>query len=249
MKHLDDELLAGLALGEPDQLAAGDRAHLLSCQTCASQLQELQALVTLGRAEKPGPVRPPGPAVLAAIRAELAADATSAPLAALPEAAPVEPPETAPVALLERRPQVPSGWSSPRRLLAAAAVLVVAVGGAFWYRATTAEVVVASTTLTPLPDRSGSGTARLTERDGDLQLTVDVTRPAAGDTFEELWLINTDGQRMISLGVVPADGRGTYPVPIREPGLAGYTVVDISLEPFDGNAAHSRNSLLRGDLG
>ena len=241
MTHLDDELLAGLALGEPEQPAAGDRAHLLSCRTCASQLQELQALVTLGRAEKPGPVRPPGPAVLAAIQAKLAADATSAPLAASSG--------TAPVALLERHRRVPSGWSSPRRLLAAAAVLVVAVGGAFWYRATTAEVVVASTTLTPLPDRSGSGTARLTERDGDLELSVDVTRPATGDAFEELWLINTDGQRMISLGVVPADGRGTYPVPIREPGLAGYTIVDISLEPFDGNAAHSRNSLLRGDLG
>ena len=46
-----------------------------------------------------------------------------------------------------------------------------------------------------------------------------------------------------------ADGHGTYPVPISDPGLDGYTVVDISLEPFDGNAAHSRNSLLRGDLG
>ena len=85
MTHLDDELLAGIALGEPDQPGASDRAHLLSCRTCASQLQELQALVTLGRAEKPGPVRPPGPAVLAAIQAELAADATSAPRAASPE--------------------------------------------------------------------------------------------------------------------------------------------------------------------
>lgn len=237
MRHLHDELLAGLALGEPAQPSPRERAHLLSCRTCAAQLQELQALVTLGRAEKPGPVRPPRPAVLAAVLAELAADASSAP------------PGAAPVALLERHRRVPSGRSSARRLLAAAAVLAVAVGGAVWYRAATAEVVVASTTLAPLPDRSGSGTARLIERDGDVRLAVDVTRPVAGDVFEELWLINTDGRRMISLGVVPPDGRGTYPVPITEPGLDGYTVVDISLEPFDGDAAHSRNSLLRGTLG
>ena len=141
----------------------------------------------------------------------------------------------------------PAGWAG-RRLLAAAVVAAVAVGGALWYRSSTAEVVVASTTLAPLPDRSGAGTARLTERDGDLRLTIDVTRPAATDAFEELWLINTDGQRMISLGVVPPTGRATYPVPAGAQGLDGYTVVDISLEPYDGDAAHSRDSLLRGTL-
>ncbi len=237
MRHLDDELLAGSALDEPDALGSLDRAHLLVCRACADRLAELQALVSTGRAGEPAPSRPPGPSVLAAIQAELAADA-----AAGPGSGP------SPVAVLDHHRSARSRPALGRRLVAAAAVLVVAAGGALWYRAATAEVVVASTALTSLPDKSGSGTARLVERDGGLQLTVDVTRPAAGDAFEELWLINTDGQRMISLGVVPPDGHGTYPVPVTEPGLGGYTVVDISLEPFDGDAAHSRDSLLRGSL-
>ncbi|SDS91011.1 Anti-sigma-K factor RskA [Friedmanniella luteola] len=248
MRHLDEETLAGIALGEPDQPSARDRAHLLVCPTCAETLHELQALVATGRAEKPGPVRPPGAGVLAAIQAELAADRTSAAPAA-PASEPVPAVSSASVAVLDRHRRDRSGSSTPRRLLAAAAVVLVAAGGAFWYRAATADVLLASTTLASLPDHSGSGTAQLTEHDGDLRLTVDVTRPPAGDAFEELWLINTDGRRMISLGVVPPDGRGSYPVPLTEPGLDGYTVVDISLEPFDGNAAHSRNSLLRGTLG
>lgn len=236
MRHLDDDLLAGIALDEPDVLSARDRAHLLVCRACTARLAELQALVATGRAGQPGPARPPGPTVLAAIQAELAADA---PAGSGPSA----------VAVLDHHRSARSRPSTGRRLLAAAVVLVVAVGGAVWYRSTTTEAVVARTDLTPLPDKQGSGTAQLVERNGGLQLTVDVTRPAVGDAFEELWLINTDGRRMISLGVVPPDGRATYPVPVSSPELDGYTVVDISLEPFDGNAAHSRNSLLRGTLG
>ena len=141
----------------------------------------------------------------------------------------------------------PTGrWGA--RLLAAAVVLAVAAGGAVWYRASTAEVVLASTTLEALPDKSGAGRARLTERDGDLRLSIEVTRPPTSDAFEELWLLNTDGQRMISLGVVPPTGRASYPVPAEGRDLDGYTVVDISLEPLDGDAAHSQNSLLRGTL-
>lgn len=242
MRHLDDELLADLALGEPDRLARRHRAHLLVCRTCASRLGELRALVATARAEQPVRMQVPGPGLLASIRAELAGDSPAG-SASGPAALP------APIPLADRRPATRSTASPTRRLLAAAAVVVVAVGGAAWYRAAEADVVVARTTLAPLPDRSGGGTAQLTERDGDLRLTIEVTRPAAVDAFEELWLINTDGRRMISLGVVPATGRASYPVPGSARGLDGYTIVDISLEPFDGNAAHSRDSLLRGTLG
>ena len=237
MRHLDDDLLAGIALDEPDELSARDRAHLLVCRACAARLAELEALVATGRAGEPGPARPPGPSVLAAIQAVLADD---------PPAAQASGPS--PVALLEHRRSTRTRPSPARWLVAAAAVLAVAVGGAVWYRSAGAEVVVARTELTSLPEKEGRGTAQLVERDGGLQLTVDVSRPAVSDAFEELWLINTDGRRMISLGVVPPDGRGTYTVPLSQPGLDGYTVVDISLEPFDGNAAHSRDSLLRGTL-
>lgn len=240
MIHVDDELVAGFALGEPDLLEPDDQDHLLTCPACSARLRELQELVELGRSGRPGPLRPPSSGVLAAIQAELATDATAG-----ASTAPVV--TSAPTLLADRRRRGAVGGRGARRLLAAAAVLAVAAGGAVWYQASTAEVVVASTTLAPLPDKSGGGTARLTERDGDLRLAIEVTRPPAGDAFEELWLLNTDGQRMISLGVVPATGRASYPVPADVRDL-NYTVVDISLEPFDGDAAHSQNSLLRGTL-
>ena len=83
-------------------------------------------------------------------------------------------------------------------------------------------------------------------RDGQ-ELSVRVTTPAPTDAFEELWLLDADGRGMISVGIVPSNGQATFPLPsVGE--LAGYTVVDISLEPFDGNPAHSHNSILRGTL-
>lgn len=239
MRHLHDELIAGVALGEPDQMSVRQRTHLQLCGHCSGRLAELRALVTTGRAGEPGPLRAPRPGLLAAIQAEVAADsrgATGTP--AQPSAVTGARAQTRP-----RRPRY-GPW-----LVAAAAILVVAIGGTFWYQSIPTDVIVARATLSALPDKMGQGTAQLTDRDGAQQLSIDVTAPLPSDAYEELWLINTDGKRMISLGVVPPDGRATYVVPPSKGALEGYTVVDISLEPYDGNTAHSRNSVLRGTLG
>ncbi|WP_375430675.1 anti-sigma factor domain-containing protein [uncultured Friedmanniella sp.] len=238
MRHLDDELLAGLALGEPDRLELRDRARLLLCLSCRARLAELRRLVATGRAAPAYAWQPPRPGLLTAIQAELAAD---------PRGRLAEPVGGVQPAVGGRGPRLRTP-AYGRRLLAAAAVLVVAAGGALWYRQDVADVVVARATLAPLPDKSGQGVAQLVRRDGVSQLRIEVTAPAPADRFEELWLINTDGRRMISLGVVPPDGRASYPVPTTGGALDGYTIVDISLEPYDGNIAHSRNSVLRGTL-
>lgn len=247
MRHLHDELLAGLALDEPEQLTPRQRAHLLACRHCRGRLGELRRLVATGRAGEPEPLRAPRPGLLAAVQAELAADSVAASGSGARPAAAAEP---ASVAVSDHgagpaRPRPRARYAA--RLIAAAAVLAVAVGGTVWYRS--AGDVVSQATLAPLPDKSGRGTARLTSRDGALQLSIDVTAPATPNAYEELWLLNTDGRQMISLGVVPPDGRATYPVPTAKGALNGYVVVDISIEPFDGNAEHSHNSLLRGTLG
>jgi hypothetical protein len=248
MRHLDDDLLAGLALDEPARPGSGDRLHLLLCRHCRTRLAELRALVATGRAGEPGPLRAPHPGLLASIQAELAAGAEPAPGPVASSGTPPAPePATAPAILSDRRAPVRLRVRYAPRLIAAAAVLAVAVGGTVWYRS--AEQVVARATLAPLPDKSGRGTARLTDRGGSQELAIDVSAPRTPNAFEELWLLNTDGRRMISLGVVPPDGRASYPVPAATGALAGYTVVDISIEPFDGNAEHSHNSLLRGTLG
>jgi anti-sigma-K factor RskA len=60
---------------------------------------------------------------------------------------------------------------------------------------------------------------------------------------------HTDGQRMYTLGVLPDNGRASYPLP---PELAGqpegFTIVDVSIEPYDGKPAHSRESQVRGTV-
>ena len=41
----------------------------------------------------------------------------------------------------------------------------------------------------------------------------------------------------------------TYPLPtLLADGLDGFTIVDVSIEPYDGNPEHSRNSQVRGTL-
>ncbi len=64
-------------------------------------------------------------------------------------------------------------------------------------------------------------------------------------SFYEVWMIR-DATHMVSLGTfrVGPDGRGTVTLPVSvDP--AEYPIMDVSLEPNDGNPAHSRNSLLR----
>jgi anti-sigma-K factor RskA len=64
-----------------------------------------------------------------------------------------------------------------------------------------------------------------------------------------VWLINADGKRMYSLGVLSAAGTGTYPLPARlGSSLEGFNIVDVSIEPYDGNVLHSQNSQVRGTL-
>lgn len=64
-------------------------------------------------------------------------------------------------------------------------------------------------------------------------------------TYYELWALGTKG-RMVSLGTIAVDesGRGeaSLPLPVS---LNRFPVLDISVEPTDGNPAHSGESLLR----
>jgi anti-sigma-K factor RskA len=52
---------------------------------------------------------------------------------------------------------------------------------------------------------------------------------------------------MIALGALTSGSQGRFTIP---PGtnLAQYTIVDVSVESFDGDPAHSKQSMLRGTL-
>jgi anti-sigma factor RsiW len=106
-------------------------------------------------------------------------------------------------------------------------------------------------TLAPL-ESAGSGTAALAEQDGVREVIVRVQGVAApaGTDYLEAWLMDASGTRLVSLGALAADGagfRGAFTVPADLP-LAEFPVVDVSAERWDGDAGHSRASLLRGPV-
>jgi anti-sigma-K factor RskA len=80
---------------------------------------------------------------------------------------------------------------------------------------------------------------------------VDATLPSAEDEDAdlELWLIRPDADGnvadLVSLGLVDPDDPGTFVVP-PDYDPAVFTVVDISVEPRDGEPTHSGRSILRG---
>jgi len=130
--------------------------------------------------------------------------------------------------------------------VAAAAAVAVAVGVAAVVAGSDDDepVPVATATLEPLGDE-GSGSAELVEGDGELQLVVDTTGVDPGDGFVEVWVIDTEVERLVSLGPLRPDGR--YDLP---PGLdpEAFPIVDVSREPLDGDPTHSGDSVLRGQL-
>jgi len=147
------------------------------------------------------------------------------------------------------------GW-----LIAAAAVLVALIAGAVVLVAggDDQEEVVATAVLThdaATFDPRGAGataTARLLERDGRYEIQLsDAELPAVADDDLELWLIEPDAQGkpkdIAPVSLIDSSTPGVYSVPA---GLdpSSHYVVDISIEPRDGDAAHSGQSILRGPL-
>lgn len=159
------------------------------------------------------------------------------------------------------RPQVVTNLDTRRRgrsgakragfLLAAAAVLVaVVIGSAILALGRPqAERVVATTNLRQLePLGTTSASARLVTKNSTTRLVVDARNmpPAPpGETYE-LWLIDTTVSDPRSLGVMAGSEEVTVP-PSIDPRT--HPIVDISLEPVDGDHHHhSGHSLMRGTL-
>lgn len=140
---------------------------------------------------------------------------------------------------------------------AAAVVLIVAATVAVVGRGTTDEVVSeAALTFDPaeFDPRGADATAeaQLVDHGGRYSIRLtDTSLPQLDDDDLELWLIEPDSDGnpvdVVPVSLVDPDGDGTYEVP---PGLDPTThfVVDISIEPRDGDANHSGQSILRGTL-
>ncbi len=139
-------------------------------------------------------------------------------------------------------------------LLAAAAVVVLVVAGAAVLLSSGDGDVIARAELAhdaaTFDELGREATARVELVGGATIRLADAALPTElGEADLELWLIEADedGQvvDLVSLGIV---GEGTeFTVPAGyDPSV--YSVVDISVEPRDGEAAHSGRSILRGPL-
>jgi hypothetical protein len=240
MTHLNPDRLADRALGTDDPLTAAEEKHLDSCAECRDELAELSRIAELGQnPEHIAPQLVPTEAMWQSIQVQLASQ-TPATTEAAPEPAPSSPTVTE----LPRRTPRPRSWL----LVAAAAVVGLIIGVGVTTVAVRDRVeVTSSTALEALPGQTGQGTAELVSDRGRPELRVQIDAPPTPDRYREVWLINTDGQRMYTLGVLPDDGTASYP-PELAGQLQGFTIVDVSIEPYDGNPAHSRESQVRGSL-
>lgn len=139
-------------------------------------------------------------------------------------------------------------WRSPALLAAAAVVVVAGIIGAMLLAVGGAggPEVVATVELLPLGDVTGAS-GSLVEVDGRRELDIEADVAALPDPggFYEVWLIDEDVEGMISLGPLRADG--TYEVP-SDVDYRDYPIVDVSVEPDDGDPTHSGSSILRGTL-
>ena len=234
--HLDPELLALLALGESPGTGddfIGAQRHLEACEACRHHLEALSSVASTARTitAEDTLVAPPD-SVWSGISAELAAPAPTLPAGV--------------VALSARRR---TSWVA----VAAAACIGIVVGSGVMYaatssqRATVAQTVVAEASLSPLPGSKATGSVEVVSTSTGSQVVVDVSGLAAPDGFYEVWLLDAKGEKLIALGVLDSSDKGTFAMP---PGVAmsDYPVVDVSLEPSDGNPAHSHHSLVRGTL-
>lgn len=261
MPHCTPEDLGLAALGEP--LADDEAAHLADCAGCRAEVARLRRAVNalaVPELAAPGPPVAPPPGLWAGIAAATGVSAApradvvaaSAPAAGPvpdvvpgPLPAPVEPP-AGPLA-----PVVPLRPRRSRLLLAAAAALVVGLGVGAGAVALANRgddgVPVAATVLDPLDGSDASGRAEVVERaDGTRVLQVELTAGAPAEGYYEAWLLDESVSGLIPLGVVRA-GTEEFELPAGLD-LGEYPVVDVSVEPLDGDPAHSGVSVARGLL-
>jgi hypothetical protein len=208
-----------------------------SGQEHAGDVEQVEALLrSLDAGDLEATATPPPPAVWEAIQRELAASPGQ-------------------VIAFDRRRRRRWEW-----MAGAAAAVALLVGGVLVVQSGGDDDTVLSSAVMEFdPEafdplgRGASARAELLEGDGfyEIRLT-DAELPAVTENDDlELWLIEPDEAGnpvdVAPVALIDAGSPGTYRVP---QGLdpASHYVVDISIEPRDGDAAHSGRSILRGAL-
>jgi Anti-sigma-K factor rskA len=238
VQHCTPEQLALAALREP--LPDDDAAHLAACEQCRTEVASLQRAVdavAVPMLAAPGPSVPPPPRVWDAIAAATGVSATPS----VPPAAAEEPPDADVLPFRSRR--------RPALLVAAAVVAgaVVGAGAVAVVQNRDDGEAVTAVALDPLADNDASGRAEVIVRDdGSRVVEVELDAPALDAEYYELWLIDREVVGMVPLGVV-RPGTQTVELPA-DLDLGQFPLVDVSVEPLDGDPTHSGVSVARGEL-
>lgn len=256
MSHLDDQQFALLALEGQHVLTPEAAAHLDECEQCRT---EVSAYLAVGDALRERvTLERPSEDVWARIAAELdsepvdlASRRSARPTSATTTHAPIPDPEPSATAggaggMVTELPRS-NPWI---RRIAFAAAASFALGAASTVvlgqliNRPNAEVIQAIG-LDPLPGWDAEGSATLQQSNGDTILVIDLPE-AEMDGFREVWLIDRNVERLVSLGTMTGD-RAEFTIP-EGLDLDEYVIVDVSREHFDGDPTHSGDSIVRGQL-
>ncbi|MEW2556384.1 anti-sigma factor [Streptomyces zhihengii] len=146
-------------------------------------------------------------------------------------------------------------------VLAACAALLGAAAGStvtWWVTradadATTAAPAAPSSPASPADDgnrleslrTSSAGYARVSDDGSHRALDITVKGLPSTSGYFEVWLMDRTHTKLVSMGVLGPDGRATLPVPDTID-LGEYSVVDVSVQPYNGKPDHSGASIVRG---
>ena len=238
VQHCTPEQLALAALREP--LPAEDAAHLAACAACRPRSPALPRGVDAPRRARAGRARargrPPAPGLGGDRRGHRRVRRPARPTSRRPRC----------VELAAARGPRPAGCAGRRRCLrrrgrrrgAVVALSPDDDGGAVGRR---------RPRWTRWPTTTPPAGAEVREPDGARSLQVDLDAPTLDDGYYEVWL-HAARRRPDGAG----RGRPAAATPCcRCPTgstSAHYPVVDVSVEPLDGNPAHSGVSVARGSL-
>ncbi|MFJ3099753.1 anti-sigma factor [Streptomyces hydrogenans] len=246
MQHTDEQILVMMALGENSDPSVS--CHLHECAICRRELDAIRNVVAMAKtpALEEELLTPPD-SVWDGIAAELHLPAQSR-NTPLPHDVPHPAPQTADA------PAAPA--KAPRRisrftlaLAACAALLGAASGSAITWWTTNTQTpptrTVADGRQLQTLRASSAGYARMDDHRG--RRTLDITVKGLPETagYFEVWLMDRTHTKLVSMGVLGPDGHATLPIPDNID-LNEYSVVDVSLQPYNGKPDHSGDSLVRG---
>jgi len=233
MSHPEPEVLLRTAAGSSDE---DTRRHVATCARCHGDLATIARVRIAGEQLTADPAlgtlaRPPR-GVWENIQREVG-ESVAVPVA--------------PVAASRARRPSRRSWVLVAASVAAGVVLGASVAAVIARGDdSTAAQSARTSSLDPLGDHVTSGTLALTGTSPRESLSVDLHDSDPGDGFLEVWLLDAKTGGMVALGVLDGD-HGSYAVPAGLD-LAAYDQVDVSREPFDGDPAHSKTSLARGQV-